>query len=67
MIRWVPWKGEVAKGPEEPRRRGCSSRMDRKDAPAELDPAEEEWLQMVPSLSLSLAYGRSARLVGLAV
>ena len=43
-MRWVSWYGEVRHQPDEPPRREWSSCTDPKDAPAEFDPAEDEWL-----------------------
>jgi hypothetical protein len=60
MIWWVSWKGEVGHQPDEPHRRGWSSCIDPKDAPAEFDPAEEEWLQMVLSPTGDLRFVRLA-------
>ena len=57
MIWWVSWKGlEVPHQPDEPHRRGWSSCIDPKDAPAEFDPAEDEWLQMALSLTGDLRF-----------
>jgi hypothetical protein len=60
MIWGVSWKGEVRHQPDEPHRRGWSSCIDPKDAPSEfeLDPAEDEWLQMVLSLKGDLRFVR---------
>jgi hypothetical protein len=60
MIWWVSWKGEVRHQPDEPHRRGWSSCIDPKDAPAEFDPAEDEWLQMVLSPTGDLRFVRLA-------
>jgi hypothetical protein len=61
MIWWVSWKGEVRHQPDEPHRRGGGPPcIDPKDAPAEFDPAEEEWLQMVLSPTGDLRFVRLA-------
>jgi hypothetical protein len=60
MIWWVSWKGEVRHQPDEPHRRGWSSCIDPKDAPAEFAPGEDEWLQMVLSPTGDLRFVRLA-------
>ena len=60
MIWWVSWKGEVRQQPDEPHRRGWSSCIDPKDAPAEFDPADDEWLQIVLSPTGDLRFVRLA-------